>query len=54
MTLGKTIIIRCPDEITKTQMKEISNGKKVNGIRKKKLWKASKQNTVSKRTRSSC
>ena len=31
------------DEITKLQMKEMSNDKEVNGISKKKLWKASKQ-----------
>ena len=31
------------DEITKLQMKEMSNDKEVTGISKKKLWKASKQ-----------
>ena len=43
MTLEKAINICCTDEITKIQMKEISIDKEVNGIFKKKLWKASKQ-----------
>ena len=40
---GKSMNMCFTDEITKLQMKEMSNDKEVNGISKKKLWKASKQ-----------
>ena len=42
-TLEKAINMCFTDEITKLQMEEMSNDKEVNGISKKKLWKASKQ-----------
>ena len=42
-TLEKAINMCFADEITKLQMKEMSNDKEVTGISKKKLWKASKQ-----------
>ena len=38
-----TVNVCCTDEITKLQMKEVSNVKDVNEISKKKLCKASKQ-----------
>ena len=43
ITLEKAINICRTDEITKLQMKEMINDTEVNGISKKKLWKASKQ-----------
>ena len=43
MTLEKAINVCRTDDITKLQMKEMSNDKEVNGISKQKLWKASKQ-----------
>ena len=38
-----TVNVCCTDEITKLQMKEVSNDKEINEISKKKLCKASKQ-----------
>ena len=43
MTLEKVINICSTVEITKLQMKEVSNDKEVNETSKKKLCKASKQ-----------
>ena len=43
MTLEKAIGICHTDEVTKLQMKKMSNDKEVSEISKKKMWRASKQ-----------